>query len=91
MIATCKEHGAQVILFTCPFSPFPHEHMIGFGEPIKQYAQSRGVPYFDLFEYTEEMGFDWDTDLRDRGHLNDSGAGKVADFLGKYITENYDI
>ena len=30
-------------------------------------------------------------DFRDKGHLNDSGSKKVANYLGKYIKEHYDI
>ena len=27
----------------------------------------------------------------DEGHLNDSGARKVANYLGKYIVDHYDV
>jgi hypothetical protein len=58
---------------------------------MKQYAQDNGCVYFNLFEYIDETGIDGETDFSDTGHLNDSGAAKVADFLGEYIINNYDV
>lgn len=37
------------------------------------------------------MGIDGNTDFIDPDHLNDSGAKKVANYLGKFISDNYDI
>ena len=48
----------------------------------KKYAQENGCVYFNLFEYMDELGIDCETDFGDEGHLNNSGAVKVADFLG---------
>ncbi len=86
MVELCKENGAQLIFFTAPLS---YEYC--YGDAMAEYAREKGVPYLNLFEHTEEMGLDWETDLRDTGHLNDHGAGKVADYLGRYIKENYDL
>lgn len=30
-------------------------------------------------------------DFCDKHHMTNSGATKVADYLGKYIVENYDV
>ena len=58
---------------------------------MKAYAEEHGYPYFDMFELAEEVGLNGETDFSDAGHLNDSGAIKVADYLGKYIVEHYDV
>ena len=86
ILKLCRENGAQVIFFTAPLS---YEYC--YADAMAEYAGGKGVPYLNLFEHTEEMGLNWETDLRDTGHLNDKGAGKVADYLGRYIKENYEM
>ena len=39
----------------------------------------------------DEIGLNGETDFMDPNHLNSNGAKKVADFLGKYIVDHYDI
>ena len=56
---------------------------------MREFALENECDYINLFEYTDEMGFDYKTDLRDIEHLNDSGSGKVAKFLSEYIINNH--
>ena len=44
-----------------------------------------------FFENLDETGIDGATDLNDEGNLNLSGATKMADYLGRFIVENYNI
>ena len=39
----------------------------------------------------DEMEINCKTDFSDSAHLNDSGARKVADYIGNYIVTNYDV
>ena len=84
MVEVSHENGAEVIFFTCPWAG---EYC--YSEAMEEYASAKDCVYLDLFQYMDEMGMDGETDLRDEGHLNDSGAAKVGTFLGDYITENY--
>ena len=44
-----------------------------------------------LFELMDEVGLDGATDFSDDGHLNTSGGTKVANYLGKYLVDHYDL
>ena len=86
MVEDSREKGAEIILFTCPWAG-----EFCYGDALEKYASEKGCVYLDLFQYMDEMGLDGKTDLRDEGHLNDSGAAKVGVFLGNYIKENYNL
>lgn len=85
MVRLLKENGTEVVFYTCPwFGENP------YADAFREYATTNGCEYIDLFDYIDEMGMDA-TDFRDVGHLNDSGSKKVADILGQYVTDNYDL
>ena len=86
IVEICKEKGIEIIFFTVPWQG-EYNH----GEAMEEYAEEKGYPYFNMFELVEEVGIDQNTDFSDVGHLNNSGAKKVANYLGKYIIENYDV
>lgn len=86
MVEICKENEIEIIFFTVPWEG-EYQH----SDAMKAYAEEHGYPYFDMFELAEEVGLNGETDFSDAGHLNDSGAIKVADYLGKYIVEHYDV
>jgi hypothetical protein len=86
MVAACEEKGVQIIFYTCPY-----QGEYTYSEAMKEYVSEHDCTYLDLFEYLDDMGMDAETDFRDPGHLNDSGSAKVANFLGKYIVDNYDM
>ena len=84
MVSFCNENGIQIIFFTCPYAD-----QYNYGEEMTEYSANNGCAYLNLFEYTEEMGLDYKTDLKDYEHLNESGAGKTAAFLAEYIIDYY--
>jgi hypothetical protein len=86
IVEICNEKGIEIIFYTAPY-----EGEYYYSDAMKQYAQNNGCVYFNLFEYLDETGIDGETDFSDAGHLNESGAVKVADFLGEYIVNNYDV
>lgn len=86
IVGICKEKNIEIIFFTVPWQgEYAHSNA------MKEYASQNGYPYFDMFELCDEVGLNGDTDFSDAGHLNSSGAAKVADYLGKYIVENYNM
>ena len=86
MVADCKEKGVKILFYTCPF-----EGEYKYHSAMEEYSERTGCEYLDLFEHIDEVGIDGETDFRDKDHLNNSGSRKVADYLGRYIVENYDI
>ncbi len=86
IVEICKEKEIDVVFYTAPYqATYP------YSDAMKKYAAENGCQYFNLFEYIDEMGIDVNTDFSDKNHLNTSGAVKVADFLGGYLVNNYDL
>ena len=55
---------------------------------VENYARENDVTYLDLNLSVEELGIDWTADTTDRGdHLSFTGARKVTDYLGDYLSE----
>jgi hypothetical protein len=53
-------------------------------------AENNDIPYLN-FVY-EDLDINYATDCMDESHhLNVSGARKVTDYIGKYLTENYNL
>lgn len=87
IIVSCRQKGTEVILFTLPYEGdefFYHDE-------LTRYAQENGCVYLDFFDLADEVGLDGATDFSDNEHLNASGAIKMGDYLGKYISENYEV
>ena len=86
MVQCCNEKGIKIIFYTVPY-----EGTYKYIDSMTHYAMENGCEYINLFAHIEELGMDSGTDFRDIDHLNDSGSKKVANFLGKYIKEHYNI
>ena len=80
----CEEHGAKLILFSCPTTK--HWNQARHDNAAK-FAKEVGVEYLDLNTMQDEINIDWSKDTRDKGdHLNYFGAVKITDYLGKYLS-----
>jgi len=86
MLALCKENDAEVVFYITPYSG-----AFGYGDAMKKYAAENDCVFLDLYELIDEVGIDGSTDYFDSGHTNISGATKIANYLGKYIVENYEL
>lgn len=87
IIEECKSRGIEVLL---TYLPFPAEaedwQQANRGYEI---AAEYGIDYIDFLDINV---VNFNTDCYDsRSHLNTSGAKKVTDYLGRFITEHYDI
>lgn len=87
IVADLNANGTKILFITVPY--YSGEYM--YQDAMKEYAKSHNCEYLNLLEYVEEIGIDGDTDFSESDHLNKSGADKVADYLGKYIADNYGI
>ena len=86
MVAICEENDIKII-----FCTIPYKGAFYYGDAMTEYAEENGCVYLNLFEYIDEIGIDGATDFADAGHLNTSGATKIANFMGEYIVNNYDV
>lgn len=86
IIKICNEKDIEIIFYTAPFSG-----VYKYGNAMEKFAKENNCKYFNMFEMMDEVGIDCNTDFMDTDHLNNNGAIKVADFLGEYIVNNYQI
>lgn len=87
IIEYCKENNIEILL---TYLPFPAEELqISTSKYVNKIAEEYNVNYINFLN-TNTINFDIDCYDKD-SHLNQSGARKVTDYLGKYIMENYNI
>lgn len=86
IVKTCKDRGIEVVFYVAPWEG---EYL--YAEAMAAYAQENGCYYVDFFACGQEAQLDGATDFQDAGHLNDSGAKKVANYMGNYLYEQLGI
>ncbi len=80
----CDEKGAKLVILSMPCQK-NWNYKIHNG--AEEAAKKLGIDYLDLNLVKDGLNMDWAKDTRDKGeHLNNYGAEKVSDYLGKYIT-----
>lgn len=93
----CDENNVQLL-----FTVVPYECPVGsnVGATVEQmrlfnatekWCKENGVDYISLFDYIDEMEFDYSTDMQDVSHVNVLGALKVTDQIGKYLNSDYEL
>lgn len=56
---------------------------------VQSWCDEHQIEYIDYNYLLEDIGFDWNTDTRDRGdHVNKSGATKVTLYLGDKLIQS---
>ena len=86
----CGDNGIELILIKAP-SLYPYWYP-EWDEQVADYADSYGLRYINFLEHTDEIGLDYNTDTYDAGlHMNLSGAEKCADYIGRILSEEYNI
>ena len=59
---------------------------------ILEYAEEKGVSYYNFIPCCGEIGIDWQTDTYDEGmHLNVYGAEKLTDYFGNILVESHGL
>lgn len=87
IIEKCQARGIDVLLTYLPFPAGAAEQREA--NRVRDIAAEYGVGYINFLDMDI---VDFDTDCADSSsHLNASGARKVTDYLGRYITEHYQI
>ncbi len=87
MIEDCQQHNIEVLLIYLPFPASEVPQMEA--NRVYDIAEEYDVHYINFLDMDI---IDYNTDCYDsNSHLNPSGARKITDYLGQYITRNYDI
>lgn len=85
----CDEAGAGLLLVSLP-SPSNYSYATHCG--LSELAEELSLPYIDMNLMTDELEFDWNTDMLDStDHINNRGTDKVSAYLLDYVKKNYDI
>lgn len=86
----CDQNGIQLVFVKAPtqYSPFwDGGKYLG----TKQLADKMGIPFLDFNIGDDAVDIDWDTDVLDGGnHINYSGAMKVSDAMGQWLSNHYE-
>ncbi|MBO4637034.1 MAG: SGNH/GDSL hydrolase family protein [Clostridiales bacterium] len=90
MADLCEEHGVTLILMKAPTEyPYWYDE---WDRQVREFAQERGLEYFNYVDLRDEAGIDMSTDTYDSGlHLNVFGAEKLADYIGAYLSAGFDL
>ncbi|MCR4960385.1 MAG: hypothetical protein K6A74_02945 [Lachnospiraceae bacterium] len=91
IVALCAEKDIPVLIIYIPFrSPAGNQRAANMAADIaKKYDNAT---YLNLLYNVDEFGLDYAIDTADKmSHLNPSGARKVTGYLGKYLSEHYDL
>ena len=85
MVELCREKGITLLLIKAP-SLYPYWYD-QWEEQVDAYALEKGLTYINFLELIHEIGIDYTRDTYDAGlHMNLSGAEKLADWLGGYLS-----
>jgi len=88
MIEECQSRGIEVMLIHLPY-PSKEEDQLA-ANAVRYIAEEYGLEYVDFVSLDQVV--DYGVDMYDSySHLNPSGARKVTDFLGRFISDHYDI
>jgi hypothetical protein len=89
IVTYCQENNLELVLFKTPKVSWRSSDFVQVQELADQY----GLEYMDFNQQSllEEIGFDLDTDMKDKDHLNLSGAEKLSRYLSDYLVENFSM
>lgn len=87
MIEQCQDREMEVLLINLPYPASKESQQAANG--VVKIAEEYKINYLNL-QYENLVEFSIDC-YDSNSHLNPSGAGKVTDYIGKYIKTNYDI
>lgn len=85
-VSLARSSGAQVVLLFAPCSISMKD--AGRIRHINEFAKENGLPFLNLLEHFDEIGFDRENDFYDTGHLNVFGADKATKYIGKYLRDH---
>ncbi|MBR1798016.1 MAG: SGNH/GDSL hydrolase family protein [Clostridiales bacterium] len=90
MYELCRENDIELVLIKAPtLYPYWYEQ---WDAQVRQFSYDYNVPYINYIYLRDIMGLDMSTDTYDAGlHLNIYGAEKFADYIGRYLTNSFEL
>lgn len=89
IVEAARENDVEVVFFASPYH-LSEEEQMQFNW-MAEFADANNVPFINFNHLYEDIGLDFETDLRDEGHVNNDGAVKVTEYLAKFLKENYEL
>ena len=90
MADLCEKEGIELLLIKAP-SLYPHWYD-EWDVQIEEFAEERDLTFINFLDLVDEIGIDYNTDTYDAGlHMNLSGAEKLSKYLGKVLTEEFEV
>ena len=88
----CERNGSELVLIKSPTNSWAYWWYDEWEEQVREYAEQKGLAYYNFIEQTEQIGIDYATDTYDAGvHLNVYGAEKMTDYFGKILAERHGL
>lgn len=88
----CEENGSELILIKAPTNSWGYWWYDEWDEQVVEYAEEKGLAYYNFIPKCDEIGIDWKTDTYDAGmHLNVYGAEKMTEYFGNILMTNHSI
>lgn len=89
IIGLCNENGIDILLVKFPSPSWTDE----LHDSTNLFAEEYGLPFLDMSspDVVEDTQLSYENEMFDQLHLNLVGSVKISDYLGDYITENYDL
>lgn len=84
-----KENNIEILFVSSPYST--NLEYFKVENYLIDYVKEKGFNYLNCNEYYDEIGLNFDTDFEDYLHTNILGSEKYTKFIGKYLTENYNL
>ena len=82
-----REKGVKVLLFAAPYD-LTQEEQEQYNR-IAELADENGVPFLNFNHMYQEIGHDYQTDMRETSHVNNYGADKVTEYLARFLKDQY--
>lgn len=90
----CEENGAEFVMFAVPFGietdQERYDRRQGLNLTLEKVLQEDQVPFL-FYQRDDPELIDFETDFRDKTHLNTYGAEKLTVQLGAWLAQQYDL
>ena len=84
-----KENDLNALFVVCPYSITAEDY--AKYNTMSDIVSGYGYDFLNTNDYYDEMGIDFSTDFYNINHVNSLGARKYTDFLGNYLSQNYNL